>query len=247
MYSVVIIDDNRLSADTLASLSVWKEMDCCVIDICYDGFSGKDSILEKKPDIIIADIQMPGLNGIDLFSAIKQYLPNTKVIYISAYNDFEYAQKAIRVGASDYLLKPFSMDSLRQAIERTVGNASKDEGIGRIGAGQDSLDEVKAYISAHLDSSCTIEDVAEAFHISPSTFERYLLRRTGLGFRDLKTNIRMERAKVLIMDVRNSMDDVARMIGYKSYQSFYRAFIKETGLSPLGYREQEIQKMTKED
>ena len=89
MYSVVIVEDNRATADMLATAVDWQSVGCQVAGVAYNGQRGRLLILQTKPDIIIADIRMSGMDGLTMIESIQSLSPASKVIYISAYNDFE--------------------------------------------------------------------------------------------------------------------------------------------------------------
>ena len=91
MYTVVIVEDNRATADMLATAIDWNCVNCEVTGVAYNGQRGRMLILQSKPDIIISDIRMPGMDGMTMVETIQAVSPGSKVIYISAYNDFEYA------------------------------------------------------------------------------------------------------------------------------------------------------------
>ena len=82
----------------------------------YDGIAGLRLIQEKEPDIVIIDIQMPGLNGLDVIRKLKGGQKDIQFIIISGYGQFEYAQKAIRYGVRDYLLKPVMTEEMEEAL-----------------------------------------------------------------------------------------------------------------------------------
>ena len=94
MYSVAIVEDNRATADMLAASIAWDSIRCEVVGVAYNGVDGRALITQKKPDIIIADIRMPGMDGLQMIELTRKISPKSKVIYISAYDDFYYAKKS---------------------------------------------------------------------------------------------------------------------------------------------------------
>ncbi|MBS1474016.1 MAG: response regulator, partial [Massilimaliae sp.] len=91
MYQVFLVDDEFLAIEGLRLLVDWERLGAEVCGAAYDGISAREQILEKKPDIVLTDIRMPGMNGLDLIAAVKQALPSTVFVVISGYNEFEYA------------------------------------------------------------------------------------------------------------------------------------------------------------
>lgn len=238
MYRVVIIDDNKLIADALAAYPIWKENGCAVEAVCYDSTEGKRAIETIRPDIIITDIRMPGLSGLDLIDMVRGIVPKARVIFVSAYDQFEYAQRALRMGAQDYLLKPFSKETISDAVAGAVCYLDEHE---RPDEPQEAdsplLKPIIAYINERIDQHVTAEEVARAFYMSTSRLDKLIQKNTGGGFQRLHISLRMKRAKELMRDVRNNIEDVAQKTGYKNYASFYRAFTREYSMPPTEYRE----------
>lgn len=248
MYKALIMDDNKPLADSLAKLQLWRQMNCEVVRVCYDSVSGKEAILQEKPDIIITDIRMPGLSGLDVIDTIRQKLPLCKVIFMSAYDDFRYAQRALRMGAQDYLLKPFSKENLAESVSRTVKALDQQ----RVPADVEELTDMPVvkpiirYIQAHLADQTTAYDVAKEFYMSISRLNNLLQKATGSSYRELRMELRMKQAQKLLMDPRYSIEEIGMMVGYKNYVSFYRAFCREYAMPPTEYRDRS-QSQSKEE
>ncbi|WP_373228589.1 response regulator [Cohnella sp.] len=118
MHTVLIVDDEPWVAYGIKELVNWESLGYTVIGEAYNGLSALEAIMEKKPEVVISDIRMPGLDGIELLERIGQQELLSKVILISGYSEFEYAQKAIRLGAFDYLLKQVDKDKLTDTLLR---------------------------------------------------------------------------------------------------------------------------------
>ncbi len=117
MYKVVIIDDEPIIVEGLKKTVNWGNFQCQVVGVAFSGEEGLTLIRNEKPDIIFTDIQMPRLDGLTMIAAIKSEFPNTQVTILTGYRDFDYAQKAIRLGVARFLLKPSKMDELMEALE----------------------------------------------------------------------------------------------------------------------------------
>ncbi|MBW5445280.1 response regulator [Cohnella sp. CFH 77786] len=118
MNTVLIVDDEPWVAYGLKQLVDWESLGYTVIGEAHNGITALEKIEEKQPKVVISDIRMPGLNGIELLEAIRERQLDTKVILISGYAEFEYAQKAVRLGAFDYLLKQVEKDKLTETLLR---------------------------------------------------------------------------------------------------------------------------------
>lgn len=111
-----VVDDIRSVVDMISNKIPWHEHGIEVVATATDGEEGLHVMAETKPDLILTDIRMPRMDGLEMTRRILEMLPDCKVIILSAYTDFEYAQKAIQYGALDYVKKPFSMDQIVQAV-----------------------------------------------------------------------------------------------------------------------------------
>lgn len=105
MYKVLIVDDERLIRITLKNMIDWKAMECEVIAVAKDGEEALQVFRDMEPEIVITDLKMPGMDGVELITKIKALNKDTQVIVLSNYSDFEYVRAAMKAGAFDYLLK----------------------------------------------------------------------------------------------------------------------------------------------
>lgn len=127
MYSLLLVDDERLELETLRDYINWDELG---FDRVYTARSGRDAYdkaLRLKPDVMITDIHMPVMNGIELAKQMYADGCTTKVVFLTGYDEFEYAKAALQVEAVDYILKPFSFDKIRTAMERVRELLHKEE------------------------------------------------------------------------------------------------------------------------
>ena len=129
MKKVMIVDDNYLNAEGIEKNIDWKALDAEVSSVKYDSRSALDAMRENPVDLIISDIEMPDLDGISMSKLALSLNPLVKIILVSAYDKFEYARRAIRLGIFDYIEKPLDYAYLTekiqnafQEIERTQKN-----------------------------------------------------------------------------------------------------------------------------
>lgn len=120
MKKVVIIDDNPVAVKSLCQTINWDALQCAVSGTALDGEAGKRLVLEVMPDILLLDIQMPGIDGLSMLEEVRDTLPDCKVIIITSYDHFQYASRAIRLSVFDYVLKPIRNAKLEEVIKRAV-------------------------------------------------------------------------------------------------------------------------------
>lgn len=240
MYSVLILDDNKPVATQIFRTIPWDDIGCQVIGVFNDGISGKEAIERFKPDLIISDVEMPGLTGLQMIEYTQSYIPDSQLIFISAYEKFNYAYRAIKLGACDYLLKPFTQSELRQAIDSAVarlGSREKKE----IDPGAERsysalMESVVDYLRTAAYGPVTLETVADYFKISPSKLGRLIKKETDMRYVELVTSMRMQRAKELLAVPYLTISEIAERVGYSDYLTFYKVFVRCEKISPGDYR-----------
>ena len=120
MLKVLIADDERLICRLVQILADWEALGMEVAGTAENGLEAQEKIRQLEPDILITDIRMPGLGGLELIEQAKALRPELEVIIISGYAHFEYAQSAIKFGVGNYLLKPIKKEELMGTL-RTLG------------------------------------------------------------------------------------------------------------------------------
>lgn len=120
MIRVVVIDDQPLVSQSIIQSIPWDRLGCKVVGSAVDGLAGKELIKKHKPDIVITDIRMPLMDGLDLIDYATSIIPDSKFIIITGYDQFSYAQKAIKLHAFDLILKPIDNNALIQVIQSAV-------------------------------------------------------------------------------------------------------------------------------
>ena len=126
MYKVIIVDDEPIICEGLRISVKWEEYNCEVVGTAGNGLEGLELVRELHPDIIFSDISMNNMDGLAMVAAIKSEFPRTEVCLLTGYRNFEYAQQAIKLGVTRYLLKPSQMDEIHEAIECMTNNLSND-------------------------------------------------------------------------------------------------------------------------
>lgn len=121
MRKVLLADDENLIVRGLRKLIDWAALDIEIVGEALDGPSAEQLILEKHPDLVISDIRMPGMTGLELLARHKSGAHAPKFIFISGYEEFEYVKQALSGGAVDYLLKPVSAAELEKAVRKALG------------------------------------------------------------------------------------------------------------------------------
>jgi two-component system response regulator YesN len=126
MYKLLIVEDERWEREGLVDFLDWTSLGIEIAGTARDGIEGLDQTLELDPDIVITDIRMPGMDGLEMSRRIKELKPHVKIIILTGYGDFEYARKAIELRASHYVLKPISEEKLLEALRKVMDECEED-------------------------------------------------------------------------------------------------------------------------
>ena len=203
-------------------------------------------------DIVLMDIEMPGLNGIEAAMKIAQNNPKTKLVFITAYGRFEYAREAVRLRAVDYLLKPIEDSELIVILERLIQELKQQEILHRqvkeieepqqeeVSQRRNDLlmKKVGDYVRKNYQYDISQEIICEILNMSTGYFSKVFHRYYGVKFIDYLTNVRIDAAKRLLKDSTKKNKDVGMMVGYQSSSYFSKMFKQKTGLTPSEFREQ---------
>lgn len=235
MYRIVIIDDNVAGAEALAYSLPWNSIECQVVGVAYDGKQGLEIIRREIPDLFITDIRMPGIDGLSMLEEVRKTIPHCRCIFISAYGQFEYAQKALRLEAYDYLLKPFLDEEMLETVKKALAGL-KDVDTQEAPSGNAMVDAILKYIRDHLSTAITLNNLSARFGLVPSYISSLIKKYTGYTFSNYLREERVRMAKALLEDPTIHVDEIAYRIGYKNYITFYKVFQRSEGMSPTTYR-----------
>jgi two-component system response regulator YesN len=126
MWKIAIVDDDRQVLKGLKSQIPWQELNAECVGVGMDGSQGLEIVHANNPDIIITDIYMPEMNGLEMIQTLRQEEYKGKIIIHSGYNDFDYARQAIRLHVDDYLSKPISLQTLRNVLSKAIQELDED-------------------------------------------------------------------------------------------------------------------------
>ena len=254
--TILIVDDHYIITEGIKNMIERMAFRNCSIYTAETGEKAKAVAYEVKPDILITDIRLPDISGIDLISIMKNIMPSVRIIAISAYDKFEYAQKAIREGVADYLVKPINRDELFHIMEKLV-DGTKDEETSHgpkstdcTGKGS-TLDEVQNcsmivtqaldYVDANYhQNDLSLSYVSNLVSKSYNYFSAIFKKETAYNFTDYLTLVRVKKSKNLLMDFDKSIKDVAFEVGFNDSIYYCKMFKKITGITPTQFRQSHI-------
>ena len=241
MYRVVLIDDEKLIVEGLRKVVKWADYDCQVAGTASDAAEGAALIRQLRPHILFTDIRMPGQDGLAMLAGLRSEFPDMQVTVLTGYRDFSYAQEAIRLGVTRFLLKPSRMDEIREALTAMTDRLKKlaDEPEAEPespAAGRFLANRALAYMEAHYAEKLTLQEVADACYISQWHLSKLLNRYTEKSFYDILNSLRIQAARELLKDPSLRIGDIGERVGYADTAHFARVFKKLTGMSANEYR-----------
>lgn len=244
-YTAIVVEDEVLLLESLVekveSLAVGVE----VIATANNGRRAVEEIEKAPPDLVITDIRMPLMDGLELVEWLNREYVDVRKIIVSGYSEFEYARRAIRYGVQDYLIKPVSAEELRGALLSAVlaiRQRSEERGqAAEIPTGQLTQEQLVQYLYEHIRAGYTREmdfsAIIEGFHYSPDYINRLFAKHYHESPSKYQVRLRINEAKrLLLADPALNVREVAERSGYPDQSYFSRIFKKYTGVSPLDYR-----------
>lgn len=201
MYKIVIVDDEAIVRRGLSEKVDWNNLDCKVYATASNGFEGKEMVDRFQPDILITDIKMPGMNGLELAEYTKKNYPNIVTILLSGYSEFEYAREAVRNQVFDYLLKPIEFVDLKACIRKAIDKINSMKA-----SSPHAVRELKGEDSAILESGILMNVIVNG------NKDIEILKKK---MKDL--DISLARGQIVVFEMYESSDPF-----YEKYASLYQ-------------------------
>ena len=224
-----------------------------VSGVFEDAHSALTALYDQEVDVIVTDIKMPEVSGLELIRQIRERNQEIRIVILSGHSNFAYAQKAIELGVTRYLLKPTNpreLIAVLEGIEKELEPAREEgEQEGQIqgdtaadnladgdSVGNLLVQKAIRYVEVHYGGRITLKDMSEELHLSPNYLCELFKRHTGKNLMEYVTEYRMIKARTYLNHVEYKVSDVAEMVGYKEAKYFSSAFKKTYGITPLEYR-----------
>ena len=203
--------------------------------------AGLEVIRKEQPNIVISDISMPGMDGLKMIAALRVEFPEMQISILTGYRDFDYAQQAIRLGVTRFLLKPSNMDEIEEAVQVMAENLKKrnitgEEDESENTAGSFIVKNALAYIQENYNKKISLSEVAENTFVSQWHLSKLLNKHLEKSFSEILNSIRIDKAKELLKDPSLRIGDVAEEVGFLDMAHFSRVFKKIEGISANEYR-----------
>ncbi len=210
-------------------------------DRIYEAADGKTAIelmLKYEPDLMLLDVQMPINNGIDVMREAQKAGLHPLTVILSGYDEFQYAQQALRFGAKEYLLKPVRASDILRLLNELADTYIGKEESETVDQAQVNhfVSEAQKYIEEHYSEPLTLVDVAEQVGISGGYLSMMFSQTLQMGFVDYLNQVRIEHACTYLEQNFFKNYEIAYRVGFRDEKYFSRVFKKVKGQTPREYR-----------
>ena len=250
MLKVLVVEDEEMIRKGIVLAVDWAALDCVVVGEASNGAQALEAVERYDPSLIITDLKLPVMDGLEMLRQLRERGNNAFVIILTAYDSFSYAQTALRLGAVDFLLKPFHDGELEQAVTRLKQRMDRAGQGGEKGPAPLPLPELKkgdkskyvleamAYIGEHYhEPNIGVAAIAQHLGISEGHLSHTFKKETDYTLLNYLTRYRIHRAMELLRDCRLKVYEVAEQVGYRDIAYFSATFKKLVGMSPSEYQD----------
>ncbi len=250
MYRLLIVDDEPKIIEGIKLMLDWKRygVNHIITATSYDEAIQK--AIEYKPHIGILDVCIGSARGYDIIGMLNSFSLPTKYIMVSGYDEFEYARKAIHVGAKDYLMKPINQAELRRAVEKIIvedfngaiqSDTAADENMDPVlGVPYSSLSNLTSkvilMVKGEYNKNINLKVIAEKFKMNSNYLGQIFIKETHIKFSEYLMRYRLIQAKEKLENTSEKTYNIAHEVGYSNINYFYTHFHTYFGVSPSDLR-----------
>ena len=249
IYKVIVAEDEPLILNSIVKKITALDIGFQVVGTSEDGKTALELVEKHSPDVLVTDISMPIMDGLELLKIISSKYPHIKKIVISGYDDFKYAQQALKYQAADYLLKPLkneelfeafnkiriSLDAQRNTLKQNIlqlrdNYAYSTEEIAHL---------VEIYIKENYTQEINLDLISQSFNFNSSYLSKIFTKHIGENPSKYLMSLRINKAKHLLLNNKElSIKDIGEVVGYPNQFYFSRIFKSVLGKSPGSYRDE---------
>ncbi|WP_163540055.1 response regulator [Gracilibacillus sp. YIM 98692] len=253
MLKTVIFDDAPIVTKGLQEMIDWSKHGMEIVGTATDGTSALQMMKEKHPDIMLTDIRMPGLDGLELIEYVMDIAPKTICVVFTGFKEYDYVKKALKLGVIDYLEKPITIEKMEESITKILNKIEEEKryheveeaqmddhdsltSITKLNSHHPSINQAVEFIYHNYDKPITLKEVAEHVDMNATYFSHLFKEEVGLSYIKYVTEVRMEKAKDMLRKG-EKVTEVSEKVGYYTYRHFSDVFKKKVGMSPGQYKE----------
>lgn len=254
MYRILIADDEPIERMVICKKIQENFGEQLEIIQAANGREAVKAAQEERCHIIILDVEMPGINGLEAAEQIRKKDKKCSIIFLTAFDYFTYVKKAITVKALDYLLKPSSDEELIAVIEEAIQIASErqaadgrqlDASYEQPVINNERTEHIRSsvvqelileFIKKHYTEDISLQDAAKAMNYSEAYFCKLFKQCFDKSFTTYLSEFRVQKAKHLLIDVTINVKEISDKVGYRDSNYFAKVFKRIEGVTPSEYR-----------
>lgn len=269
MYRIQIVDDEPIVRMGLKNLVPWESLGFTVVCDAQNGQEALDQYYSHNIDLVISDIEMPIMNGLEYIRHLRENSHSTEIVILTAYEEFEYAKTAIQHNVTDYILKPIDVDQIIDTLRKVKDNLEKKKSVEQLLKSNNQLAENKnlsepvikwlesssisdemrgknivvkqayQYVIEHVDDKISLTQISDTLGISKNYFCSLFKQETGENFLNFVSRMKIQRAKTLLAGENKRVYEVCDYLGYSDVTYFTKLFKKYVNMSPNEYKKTE--------
>jgi two-component system response regulator YesN len=240
----MIVDDEKVIVDGLRIIISRMLPECRIVAAAYDAENGFRLGMEIQPEIIVTDIKMIGEDGLSMIEKLQQAGCTARFVILSAYQDFRFAQRGMRLGIRYYLTKPVEELELRQCIRQIIKDREQAEGdkVDTLSGIVDSANEkdlilkIRRYLAENFQQTIHLKELSEKFNINLFYLSQLFKKKTGQNYSNYLSHLRIDKAKELLGKTDMRVYEICEAVGYTDTTYFSKMFEKICGCTPSEYR-----------
>lgn len=250
MYKLLVVDDELETRNALCNYFPWCETGFSIIAQLENGKKALEYIQSNPVDVVLCDIKMPVMDGLELAEELQKMNSSLKVVLMSGYREFEYAHKAVTLGVKGYVVKPAKYRELMDLFTKLKDELDKhplllqpeDPFITQQSKKEISCnlnDKIVSSVIGYIDENfkdATLEEAAKIVHLNANYLSQFFKQRTGQNFSDYLINVKMQKAAQLLKNINYKTYEVSELVGYSNAKNFTRTFKSYFGKNPREYR-----------
>lgn len=239
---ILIVEDEQRAARGLRGLLEAEDESVDIVGIAFDGREALDMIRLHAPDVVMTDIRMPGMDGMELIRSIRAQNIGCRIVIISAYEEFEIAREAISLGVTDYLVKPIVEEDVHKLMDKLQNRRhpweQNSELVERYPKAQPLVRRALKIIEESYQTRLMQCDVAESLGVTAEYFSYLFAKSVGVNFTKFLKSYRIEKARELLASGAASKDEVFERVGFSDNKYFQKCFKEENGIGVSEFVEQ---------
>lgn len=249
MWTVLLVEDEVFVRESVRRIVDWNSLGFEVIGEAGNGIEALAFIEQHRPSLVICDILMPKMNGVELLRQVREKEIESRFIMLSCMSDFEYVRQAMEYGASNYILKlSMKVQSLMDALAKVdlelrkqkpaLGDQLGELGLRQSQSGHPEVDKLIQYMSEHYRRNISLHDLAVYVSMDEKYVSTLFKKKTGINVIQHIHRLRIQEAKQMLAHTDLTIAEIGVRVGYENDNYFIKTFKRFTDLTPNAYRVQ---------